>query len=107
MKSNGRSKMDLTGLDECIEVLHEYAGRELVEPPLDQKTAERAAALLEYFAEKTANNRLYHKRQNLKQKEFARLFKQMSSPDELKEVERRVNKELGDVTVEDLQEDSE
>jgi|SRR5262245_34235307 len=101
-----RTRMDLSRLNECIEALHAYAGDDTEEEAgcLPHATAEQAAVYLEHFAEKEANNKLYHKRQNMKQREFVRLAKQMMSRDEQESVERAVNKQLGDVTIEDLQE---
>lgn len=93
---NTREKMDFSELEQTIDRLHEIAGDPTDVPPSLQqrKACETAAKYLEWLSEKQENNRLYHKKQNLKKRELERAAMKMLSADELKEIERQVTRRL-------------
>jgi hypothetical protein len=90
-----RTKTDLSSLEPTIEALHELAGADSTPQPL-QALAEESARLLEYFSEKNENNRLYHKKQSIKNKIARQMIQKLLGADELKALDQEASKELGD-----------
>lgn len=101
MNTNGsRPKMDLSGLEAAIEQLHNLVG----DPDSDgifgtdhMELLEAVVKYLEYFSEKTENNRLYHKKQNVKKRLAEQMLKKMLSADELKSLDEQAAAEIGDI----------
>lgn len=99
MKNTSRPRIDYTHLDATIEALHEMAGNEdaIHANEYDPKVIERAAMYLEAYAEKMADNKLYHKKQQVKRNIALKALEKMLSADEMKEIDRQADIAIGNI----------
>lgn len=88
-----KPRMDFSKLEETIEALHELAGSNVEQRV--SSVAEQAAIYLEWMSEWLEDRKIYHKKQNLKNKTVKELVLRMLSKDEIANLDRQVDIKLG------------